>query len=56
MAEMKSNAKKVPASAPSLKSRGMKLKGKKPVPGEPKPKDLKVSKKLEEAFGGKDKP
>lgn len=56
MAEIKSNAKKVPESAPSLKSKGMKLKGAKPKVGEPKKKDMKVSKKLDEAFAGKDKP
>lgn len=56
MAEMKSNAKSVPESAPSLKAKGLRLKGAKPKVGEPKAKDMKVSKKLDEAFAGKDKP
>lgn len=55
MAELKSNAKKVPSSAPSLKSRGAKKLNKSMKVGNPEPKDCKVSKKLEEAFAGKDK-
>lgn len=51
---MKSNAKMVPASAPSLKSRGMRMKNNPPV-GSKKPLDHNVSKKHEEAFQGKDK-
>jgi hypothetical protein len=56
MAELKSNAKVVPASAPSLKSRGFRIKSKKMIPGQEEEADKKVSKKLEESFEGKDKP
>jgi len=56
MAELKSNAKKVPASAPSVKSRGAKKLNKSMGVGKPEPKKIEASKSLEEAFAGKDKP
>lgn len=55
MAELKSNAKKVPSSSPSLKSRGAKKLNMSMAVGKPQSKDCNVSKKLEEAFAGKDK-
>lgn len=49
MSEMRSNAKKVPASSASIKSRGMKTAGKEKI-GASKKADMNVSKKLNETF------
>lgn len=56
MAEMKSNAKKVPYSAPSLKSKGANKLNKSMGLGKPMPHNCEASKHVDESFKGKDKP
>ena len=55
MAEMKSNAKKVDESLPSLKSRGMRMKNDKPAGSREKCDLGSSSPSLQKAYKGKDK-